>query len=120
MRGKFRVVPNGDGTKTPTFHTGHGAPAHVGRMVRNANVDAALEARDKAEGLQTMPRDPNAPRLIPNNWGAKQLKKLRPAADVLRGNTEAAKNRFVQPNLSQTAQIPPPSLGNPRGVRSMD
>lgn len=89
---KPNVIPNGDGTQSARFMTGHGAKAPA--------------QEDKGTGMRRFDRD----RLMPG----KTLKKLSGSQPY------AGQGRFVRPIDSATAIIPPQGLGNPRGERSMD
>ena len=79
-------MADGTGTKSPMQMTGHGAPP-------------------SASGRGNEP--------MSNNWGAKSLSKLQ-APSVVGGASSVGFDRFVQPTLADTAQVPPPGLGNPR------
>lgn len=86
-------MADGTGTNSPTHLTGHGAPASA-----------------SGRGNEPMP---GGAKMIPDNWGAKSLSKLR-APFVAGGAASVGFNRFVQPTNADTAQVPPPGLGNPR------
>lgn len=83
-----KTIGNGDGTQSKRLLTGHGAPF-----------------------------TPAKSRLLSNNWGASQLRKLDSPYNQ---PNATGQGRFVQPPLAATAVVPPPGLGNPRGERSMD
>lgn len=82
-------VRDGTGTKTPTLHTGHGS-----------GVPAQPTT---ASQMRKFDQD----RLMPG----KTLKKLQAPAGGAYGYN--GQNRFVQPTLADTAQMPP-RIGGPR------
>ena len=96
MRVKNKIDPSahdGQGTRTEPLMTGHGAPASA-----------------SGRGNEPMNRSERSP-ILNNNWGAKSLKKLQTTG----ASASVGANRFVQPTMQQTAQMPP-NLGNPRVI----
>lgn len=80
-------VHDGTGTMTPRFMTGHGAPAPAQMGVMRGS-------------------------LLPNNWGARSLRKLSGATPGANYGWHG-QIRFMQPTLSETAQVTPPGVGAP-------